>query len=863
MKTLLNMALAVLSAAILSTGILSAEYEPSELAVEYYDGFSLVLKLDVKADLDELEIESHELYITNKFTEEGEYAFELLQVYFENDNSENVIVDEDGARWIFQDDFVFEEGEYALKVITNFSNGEEVSSNLAKIQTQGGIYDRIQFTKLPTNKTLKVGELFSFDIDAEVEGDEDAEIEYELNIFSHWGIPVADFEFDKSTGEFSFTPESAGYYGIDILAYDVNNDINRVHEHINLEARFCNNPAKVAGTIKDEEGNTVKTGYVVLLPQNEDPDFGMKENYFVPIEDGTFEINADKGEYQLSYYGDFNINIWYPGTTNLSEAETIVVECGGEYDLSMNVPVYNFDEKTIFGKVTDEDGKGLEYSYVFFDGVHPELGIRYGKDVTTNPDGSYEISLPEGFEYIAMAFSESEMYFRLAPLYYNQTYDYNKAEKILLDEDKDGIDFVMGFDQYLDYFNLSGKVIDENGSPKSGIRVLAEGFRETDIDDIGLYEYYAEAITAEDGTYSMQLPGDFAFTVFAYSYTEEYWQAIYYPQTSNQADAELIRLTGDRNDIDFTFRDIEGELSGSISGNVYNSSGEPIEYAYVDAYLVETDSDLDYLYKGNFMMTDENGQFEIENLIPGKYVLSVFSENPEFMPGFYKEGSYAVMEWEEASLVQVTKENETSGIEIALLSMDEMGEWEEGVINMTGVVETSGKNVNSGDADKKEVPGANIYLKDDEGNVINFNKSNMMGRFNIDRLATGSYTLEVSKVGYHEKSMEINLLDDMDVDMGKIVLEPVAPSSVVDELPEGFGIYPNPARENVRINFVSEGGATIKITDGSQKLVSIENINKAGEITLSRDVSEFAQGIYYLTVITGNESYVMPFAVVK
>lgn len=70
-----------------------------------------------------------------------------------------------------------------------------------------------------------------------------------------------------------------------------------------------------------------------------------------------------------------------------------------------------------------------------------------------------------------------------------------------------------------------------------------------------------------------------------------------------------------------------------------------------------------------------------------------------------------------------------------------------------------------------------------------------------------------------------------------------------------FGVYPNPAKENVTISFdlKNETAAKVQITDLAGKEVYASNLgNKAGKNSVSVNTNTFANGIYVVNFITNN-----------
>ena len=77
--------------------------------------------------------------------------------------------------------------------------------------------------------------------------------------------------------------------------------------------------------------------------------------------------------------------------------------------------------------------------------------------------------------------------------------------------------------------------------------------------------------------------------------------------------------------------------------------------------------------------------------------------------------------------------------------------------------------------------------------------------------------------------------------------------------------YPNPARDLLNLNISGmEGNTRITITDATGKLVAVYNENLMGsESTLTYDIANFAQGIYFLNVYNNETILTNKFIVTK
>lgn len=74
---------------------------------------------------------------------------------------------------------------------------------------------------------------------------------------------------------------------------------------------------------------------------------------------------------------------------------------------------------------------------------------------------------------------------------------------------------------------------------------------------------------------------------------------------------------------------------------------------------------------------------------------------------------------------------------------------------------------------------------------------------------------------------------------------------------------PNPTSNSLNVSFWGSANAKINIVSMDGRTVSSYNVTEAGQSTNVIDVTDFANGLYYVTVVDGNKFFKSPFVVNK
>ncbi|MFC2130675.1 carboxypeptidase regulatory-like domain-containing protein [Bacteroidota bacterium] len=619
----------------------------------------------------------------------------------------------------------------------------------------------------------------------------------------------------------------------------------------------------VSGSVTMEDGTPVV--YVNVSFEGTWAEGGQKKEIFFNTytdENGNYSIELPDGFTFIAYASGDPTNglirpLYYNQTYNRNEAEEILLTGDRDEVNFILDPNQGYNFYTVSGNVSSSGGTPVAEAIVIFEGsVEDEWGWNHlynMRRLITDADGNYSVELPDVYEYRAYVVTAGNKLFK--PLYYNQTYNPEEAEVIILTEDRTDIDFVIEEPDFV-YYTVSGKVSREDGTPIEGAMVKFDGFNE---DPDVYYNQWCQAVTTDsEGNYEMELPEIFKYVAYAFDNNFEDRNGcrmpLFYNQTYDPEEAELIELTGNRDDIHFVFGDRPDDYDASISGTVENEDGELLEDVYLMAYLVDTDDNDEFFFDGRASVANESGEFKFMSMMPGSYVILAIPKSLEYLPGFYKENDIAVLNWDEATVIEVAEDEEVTGIQIILGTMDEVI----GLCQVNGKVKAKSSSYGQEDA---AVTGAVIYLEGSDRKVKKYSTSNNDGSFNLKNLPNGDFILKVEKVGYQPYTKNITFDEDQSYNVGEILLTPeVLAVDDYNSVDIKLSTYPNPATDKMVVSFEGfEGSTSISLINTSGEYVLTEtNETMSGSNNFTLDVSELANGAYFVVISNGVYSNAYP-----
>ncbi|GAB5464840.1 MAG: hypothetical protein Kapaf2KO_02760 [Candidatus Kapaibacteriales bacterium] len=368
-------------------------------------------------------------------------------------------------------------------------------------------------------------------------------------------------------------------------------------------------------------------------------------------------------------------------------------------------------------------------------------------------------------------------------------------------------------------FTVNGSVINENtNDPIAEAYISAYG-----SNDEGR-KFGFSAITDSDGNFSIDLPIDLEYILLAEAYNfdengirpkfaREYWK-----EATTMLDADII-------DKDFTGQILftlapPVPFDNSISGRVSGSEGEGLEKVQLFAFPIEIDEqymDREYyfeLYEGFPTLSDENGDYSITDLVPGKYIVMAFPFDGQYHPGFHSE-SGATLQWEDATVLTVDEDSNLASKDIELTKAGEKN----GAGEIRGYVTADGE-AKSGDKKDSEsgMNGVTVMAINIETGETYSDMSDETGFFKITGLPDGEYQLSADRVGYNPDRNVVKLGESnrtLDMEMS------ITPkTSSVKDILTIANVYPNPTADRVTLQFATgDNASNIKVHNAQGELI--------------------------------------------
>ncbi|MFQ5824745.1 MAG: carboxypeptidase regulatory-like domain-containing protein [bacterium] len=455
----------------------------------------------------------------------------------------------------------------------------------------------------------------------------------------------------------------------------------------------------ISGVVINDDGVPIAGAFVQAMTEMQGSDPTSPDSFYFDY--WGFALTDEKGEYHIGglQTGSYfvlaqawnqwsHISEWYDNAPSPDQATPVLVEAGEEttgIDFQLSLPIV-FGE--IFGKVTDLEGQPIAGAFVqaqapFND---PFGRVEVWAYAFTDKQGNYRIeNLPNG-RYLVSASAQSGWQF--VQRWWPDAESPDEAEPVEVDGNTDlqPIDFKLPITTGTAI--IAGKVVSINGTPLEYAAIQVSSVDPST--DPARRDVLAYANSDSNGYFQIDtLP---AGTYFAHA---QYWQNLsfgqqWYDHAESLADATPIHLVdGDiRDDINFelTIRPYYGAVAGSVTDEI---KGVPIPRAYVEI------SPVGYKYYDKapitfwsyYAITNENGNYQLEWLPEGKYIVSVYAN------GAFEYFENAVVP-EQATPVEViggattavnfglTPRNEGTGI----ISGKVTGEWNKELLEIAVVI---------------------------------------------------------------------------------------------------------------------------------------------------------------------------------
>jgi hypothetical protein len=359
---------------------------------------------------------------------------------------------------------------------------------------------------------------------------------------------------------------------------------------------------------------------------------------------GNYEItDLIPGNYVLFANARGYIGEYYDNTRNYLEAFVLTV---GEDDTLRNKDFGLSKGAKIKGQVVaDADSLPLAGAHVV---ARLKLNPRFARHVLTDRDGNYSIdALPTG-SYVVRA-----NLIGYAGEYYDDVSTWEAATPVNVSEpdSAEGKNFGLATQSA-----ISGQIVDAaDQSPIGGATIHV--FKAFTVQlDVALHHrpLFRETKSNDQGEYILQVPpGNYYVLASAQGFNPEFFD-----NARKFADAVTVPVKADSHSANIDFDLV---ARSSIAGIVEDqNSGAPIAGAVIEAFYENELLDVNAASTGFRAISNESGQYRIENLPTGKYLVRAVART--YLPEYYND----VANKREATIVPVADGTEITDINFTL-----------------------------------------------------------------------------------------------------------------------------------------------------------------------------------------------------
>lgn len=563
------------------------------------------------------------------------------------------------------------------------------------------------------------------------------------------------------------------------------------------------------------EANQEITDIVVIYTQD-DLEFGsvsgaVKTDAGLPLEGVTVKVKTLGLDFMLTDSSIYNVlttvtdaegrysfaqvvpgNCWitsnHPVGGVIQVNDVVVVGSQATTVADIIYPASEIVSGTVTGTVMiGSNGKPAIGARLEFIQVGPDSTFSNSAPLTTDNSGQYTATLSPGKYIVQCQYFDTDVDYFFQ--YYENTKDMASATEIavIAEQTVENIDFNIPEPLVLPEVTISGQVTDEQGSPLQGAVVDL-------IFQPVLYSFCYDSLMLDDATTTTDADGKYSFllknvkspvTKIVVSATVGGYLREFYNDQKEYYLADVLvpgELAAFEN-IDFTLSKEPAAVPYTISGAVTDETGAAIAGAEVTAYHAN-----DYCVVST--RTNSDGEYELENLYEGNYVVQFYA--PGFIPEFYDNKE----NWELAD--QLTPNQSLVNVNAALTSF----EADSSLDKILGQVT---------DGDGTALGGVLVTVKNGQGKTVGFDFSDSNGSYRIEGIKNGQLTVDANRVQYKYKSDALNLSASKSATkVYHISLEKAGATSSIAAGVEQKGLpanlelkgnYPNPFNPETTIRF--------------------------------------------------------------
>jgi hypothetical protein len=329
--------------------------------------------------------------------------------------------------------------------------------------------------------------------------------------------------------------------------------------------------------------------------------------------------------------------------------------------------------------------------------------------------------------------------------------------------------------------------------------------------------------------------------------------------------ADVIRLAADSLGIDFNLSALPPVTLGNISGQVLDSvknigvRARMIAFRQIWTFAADPNAIRAFLTE-----TDSTGAYEFNDLLPGVYSILALPVG-NYAPVFYSDGSQD-FRWARATPITVNG-NSLSGIDLFPRSIPD---------SARGYTSIDGSVAHSGGA-SGAFAGALVFASYQSGGIAGYSLSDGQGKFLIDGLAPGSYTVSADVPGYTlagsaqtSPSYDVSgnaIGGTVSLSLGSLT---TSVQTVTKVLPTTYSIeqnYPNPFNPSTTIRYTLSvsGMVSVRVYNILGQLIAtlVNGNQNAGRYAVTFNASSFSSGVYFYRIESGSFAAVKKMMLLK
>lgn len=504
--------------------------------------------------------------------------------------------------------------------------------------------------------------------------------------------------------------------------------------------QVMNGESVIKGHVKDEQGSPLNA-YVFYWSTN------INETMSGTVAtgaDGYYEITGlSAGTYFLAGVANGFLIEFYENTSDFTQISPIQLGDAETFVADFSLASSTRGNGSISGMIKSEgDLQPIANAWVMAVGIaNPQENVYFA---TTDQNGLYQFTgLPFG---IYGLYAQAEGYI---PEYYDNAQKLINAKPVIVQNlPVTGKDFLLTRGG-----SIAGTVKDGDDVAIEGVKVSAfvQDFQEiVGIPFLSLR--WPVATTDENGAYKITGLKDGNYLVSAALIPDKGAPLVmFWENTYDYDKATLVEITNGANitGIDFKFENTNP--TGAISGTVEDVEGNPLPGIWITVWASFDSVFFGYFGHWNYIETNEKGEYRIDNLWPGEYIVSATRWQWWDYETIYYDG---VEELADATPVKVENDVVTENINFVFEKGRELG-------SISGTVTSDNDASPISYALVEAIPVDPLVTLPNIRPVpamIGFTDEN--GKYLLKDLVEGDYIVAVTKSGYVEYYDNVKNMDD-------------------------------------------------------------------------------------------------------